>query len=75
MTLFTKGEREPHRDFVPKTYITVDIADPSLLGDKLEHLRANIDLAIDHHPSFSKFAACTWATPPRRQPGRLSITF
>ena len=67
----TKGEREPHRDFVPKTYITVDIADPSLLGDKLEHLRANIDLAIDHHPSFSKFAACNVGYPSTAAAGEI----
>lgn len=67
----TKGEREPHRDFVPKTYITVDIADPSLLGDKLEHLRANIDLAIDHHPSFTKFAACNVGYPSTAAAGEI----
>lgn len=51
----TGREREPRRDFTPKSYITVDIADTTLFGEKLEHLAANIDLAIDHHPSFKRF--------------------
>ena len=67
----TGGEREPHRDFIPKTYITVDIADPSLLGEKLDHLRANIDLAIDHHPSFSRFATCNVGYPSTAAAGEI----
>ncbi|MBQ3077694.1 MAG: bifunctional oligoribonuclease/PAP phosphatase NrnA [Clostridia bacterium] len=60
----TGGEREPRRDFTPKTYVTVDVADTTLLGEKLDHLKANIDLAIDHHPSFTRYATvnvcCPW---------------
>jgi phosphoesterase RecJ-like protein len=67
----TKGEREPRRDFVPKTYVTVDIADVNLLGDKLDHLRANIDLAIDHHPSFTRFAALNVGYPSTAAAGEI----
>ena len=67
----TGGEREPHRDFTPKNYITVDIADTTLFGEKLEHLAANIDLAIDHHPSFKHFARINVGYPQAAAAGEV----
>ena len=42
----------PEQNFDPEFIVTVDIADPKLLGAKFESLyRDKIDLCIDHHGS------------------------
>ncbi|NLT58242.1 MAG: bifunctional oligoribonuclease/PAP phosphatase NrnA [Clostridiales bacterium] len=70
-SFITGGEHEPRRNFTPKGYITVDVADTSLLGDKLEHLAANIDLAIDHHPSFTNFGRLNACYPHAAAAGEI----
>ncbi|WP_040196434.1 DHH family phosphoesterase [Candidatus Soleaferrea massiliensis] len=47
-------------DFEPDLLVSVDVADESLLGKSMEAYRGRIDLAIDHHPSNSMFAAYTY---------------
>lgn len=42
-------------DFIPQTYISVDVADSKLLGE-LEVYTPQIKLAIDHHESHRAFA-------------------
>ncbi len=44
------------QEFVPQTYITVDVADKKLLGDLEKTYGDKIDLAIDHHVSHVDFA-------------------
>lgn len=43
-------------NFEPKAIVSVDVADTSLLGDKLKIYADKIDLAIDHHVSHKDFA-------------------
>ena len=43
-------------DFEPQTIVSTDIADEQLFGDALEPYRGRVQLAIDHHPSNSRFA-------------------
>lgn len=42
------------------TIISVDIADPKLLGERLEGIGDKIDLVIDHHPSNTMFGKNTY---------------
>ncbi len=44
------------QDFEPKTIVSVDIADKSLLGKLEEKYGDKVDLAIDHHVSHVPFA-------------------
>lgn len=44
------------QEFEEETVISVDVADISLLGEKLEHYADKIDLCIDHHVSNKMFA-------------------
>ena len=44
------------QDFEEETVISVDVADTTLLGDKLSHYADRIDLCIDHHVSNRMFA-------------------
>ncbi len=45
------------RDFVPETVAAVDIASEGLFPASAEGYRGKVDLAIDHHPSNTGFAA------------------
>ena len=50
---------DPHPDdqsFLPQTVVTVDVADTTLLGEKLQSYADQIDLSIDHHGSDTGFA-------------------
>ena len=44
-------------DFEPRAVVSVDIADQQLMGEGLSPWRDRVDLAIDHHPSNTRFAA------------------
>jgi len=46
-------------DFEPKTVITVDIADPKLMGSLREVYGGKVDLCIDHHVSNTSYAGLT----------------
>lgn len=45
-------------DFAPEHIVSVDVADPALLGDKTvaEINGRTVDLSIDHHPTHRQFA-------------------
>ena len=46
-------------DFVPLHVVSVDVADPALLGPNTEKLLASlppVELSIDHHPTHKQFA-------------------
>ena len=46
--------------FAPRFFVAVDVADPKLLGKRLEErYAAHIDLCIDHHGSNTLYAAQT----------------
>ena len=46
--------------FGPRFFVAVDVADPKLLGKRLEErYAAHIDLCIDHHGSNTLYAAQT----------------
>lgn len=47
----------PQPDFEPAYIVAVDVADPKLLGDKLQPLADRVDLCIDHHGSNKEYAA------------------
>lgn len=53
--LFMK-EAVKEQDFEPKTIVTVDVADKSLLGGLEKKYGDKVDLAIDHHLSHVPFA-------------------
>ncbi len=57
---FTPWFTDKTADFVPETYVTVDVATPELLGD-YRHLaeEGTVTLAIDHHPTNNGYAAQT----------------
>lgn len=50
-------------DFEPRTIVSTDIADEQLFGDALEPYRGRVQLAIDHHPSNSRFAERIFLDP------------
>lgn len=43
-------------DFSPSAIVAVDVADESLLGDKLSDFKGKIDLCIDHHGTNKHYA-------------------
>ncbi len=49
----------PEEDFEPKCIITVDVADPKLLGCYHEQYGDRVDLCIDHHISNQQYAKQT----------------
>lgn len=53
----------PEVDFEPEFIVAVDVATPSLLGDKLSIYSDKVDLCIDHHPSNSYYAKEVHVTP------------
>ena len=46
------------QDFTPAHYVSVDVADPKLLGS-LEELAQKVELCIDHHATNREYAALT----------------
>ena len=46
------------QDFTPVHYVSVDVADPKLLGS-LEELAGKVELCIDHHITNKEYAAVT----------------
>lgn len=50
-------------DFAPKTVVSVDIADEQLFGEALDPYRGRVELAIDHHPSNTRFAERLFLDP------------
>lgn len=50
----------PELDFVPEFVVAVDVADPKLLGSKLEPYADKVDLCIDHHVSNVMYAKETF---------------
>ena len=61
---------DPHPDdqsFLPQTVVTVDVADTTLLGEKLQSYADQIDLSIDHHgstPDLPRNCCCVPTLPP-----------
>jgi phosphoesterase RecJ-like protein len=53
------GNSYTEEKFEPKTIITVDVADPSLLGDLQDVYGDRVDLSIDHHISNTEYARLT----------------
>ena len=49
--------------FEPKTIVSTDIADEQLFGEKLAPYLGKVDLAIDHHPSNTRFAKRLFLEP------------
>ena len=50
---------EQQEDFVPLHVVSVDVADPALLGPNTEQMIAPyspIELSVDHHPTHKQFA-------------------
>jgi phosphoesterase RecJ-like protein len=45
-----------NQDFLPETFVTTDISDPKLLGEKLSIFAQKIDISIDHHISSKNYA-------------------
>lgn len=52
----------PQEEFKPKTIVSVDVADPKLLG-RYEGLADRVDLCIDHHVSNKLYAKETYLCP------------
>lgn len=52
----------PQEEFTPKTIVSVDVADPKLLGS-LQSYENEVDLSIDHHVSNKLFAKETYLCP------------
>ena len=49
----------PQTEFTPRHILSVDVADPGLLGEKALNLVASlhpVELSIDHHPTHRQFA-------------------
>ena len=49
----------PQTEFIPRHILSVDVADPDLLGEKALNLVASlhpVELSIDHHPTHRQFA-------------------
>ncbi|MBR2578768.1 MAG: bifunctional oligoribonuclease/PAP phosphatase NrnA [Clostridia bacterium] len=47
-------------DFIPQSYISVDLADIGLLHESVKGLSENIDFCIDHHKSNKNYAKQTF---------------
>ncbi len=58
-------------DFVPDKVISVDIATVNLLPDNAQGYAQRVDLAIDHHPSFTAFARANIVRPEAAACGEL----
>ncbi|MDR1064867.1 MAG: DHH family phosphoesterase, partial [Oscillospiraceae bacterium] len=60
-------------DFIPDTVIAVDTASPELFPDAVSKLiaPADIELAIDHHPSNTLYAKRTLCDPARASCGEI----
>lgn len=71
----TGGEREPHRDFIPKTYITVDIADPRCWAKNLTICAPTSILPSTTTPAFRALQPAMWATLQRLRRVKSSTTF
>ncbi len=65
------GEAVPKPDFEPKTIVTVDVASVSLLGEEYGRYAEDIDLAIDHHPSFQFFGKINICDPEAAATGEI----
>lgn len=50
-------------DFDAKFIVSVDVADPALLGDKLAVYKDRVDLCIDHHESNKNYADKSFVDP------------
>lgn len=53
----------PLGSFASEHIMTVDVADPSLLGSLKEEYEGKIELAIDHHGTHKPFAETRWVEP------------
>lgn len=62
---------EAPEGFAPKYVVSTDIAALGLLPDNAQPYRDRIDLAIDHHPSFERFAAANIVRPEAAACGEL----
>ncbi len=49
--------------FTPAHILSVDVADPALLGEAEEAYAGCVELAIDHHSSHKDFAQYQWVEP------------
>ena len=62
---------EAPEGFAPKYVVSTDIASLGLLPDNARPYRDRIDLAIDHHPSFERFAKANIVRPEAAACGEL----
>ena len=53
-------EEYTEQDFEPDLVVSVDVADPQLLGKKLEAYKAGVDICIDHHKINKMTAALSF---------------
>lgn len=51
------------QEFSPAHIVTVDVADPTLLGDAWDKFGHGIELAIDHHGTHKSFSPTRWVCP------------
>jgi phosphoesterase RecJ-like protein len=58
-------------DFAPDKVVSVDIATLNLLPDNARPYAQRVDLAIDHHPSFTAFARANIVRPEAAACGEL----
>ncbi len=67
LIFMTGGERDYHLETVPENFkpdylISVDVASAAQLGS-YRNMADKIDLALDHHATHDKFAACYFVDP------------
>ena len=58
-------------NFMPHTIITVDTAAEDMLQYEAERYAGDIDLAIDHHPSNTEYAALGYIRPEKAACGEI----
>lgn len=62
---------EAPADFAPRQVVSTDVATPDLLPERAKAYLGRIDLAIDHHPSFTRFGAANIVRPAAAACGEL----
>lgn len=60
---FITSHNDDDGDFEAQNIIAVDVADPRLLGEKLDEYKDKVDFCIDHHASNVQYAKNTLVIP------------